>query len=341
MRGALGRLLRLPSAERRGAHASRRAEKALVAVYKVTTRRARAERAAQSKVLKRNRHQARMERRRAATLPDAQVMVAELLRRPEGLALDDYEYRVTSQHGEDGLTVEILRRAGIEHHRGVEIGCGANGGNAGVLVAGLGFEALLLDGDDELIVIARNYLAGQPARVEQAWIASDTVNDLLARHRFDRDLDYLGIDIDGVDYWIWEALDVCPRLLIAEYNSFFGPDASVTVPYAPDFVRGARDESGRFIYPKGYFGASLTALERLGRRKGYRLIGTAPGSVSAYFLRDDIDAGLPDVSATDAWRAPTKGRDAVPHHEERLEKIQSEGPRAYFEQQGWPLVEIE
>jgi hypothetical protein len=300
-----------------------------------------AKRAEEMKALKQERHKAKMARRHAAKLPDdVRDVVAGLLQRPEGLPLDAYAHRISSQHGEDGLTVEVFRRAGIEHRRAVEIGCGANGGNAGVLVAGLGFEAMLLDGDEELTTIARKYFAGQSARVEQAWITRETVNDLLAAHGFDENLDYVGIDLDGVDYWIWEALTVRPRVVLAEYNAFFGPDAAVTVPYVPDFVRSARDKSGRFVHEKGYYGASLTALERLGRRKGYRLIGTAPASENAYFVRDDIDAGFPEVSAADAWRPRTKGKAAVPYGEGLYARIQSEGPSAYFEARDCPLVEV-
>jgi hypothetical protein len=223
----------------------------------------------------------------------------------------------------------------------VEIGCGSNGGNAGVLIAGLGFEGLLVDGDEELIEIARNFLAGHRARIEHAWIARDTVNDLIASHGFDRDLDYLGIDLDGVDFWIWEALAVQPRAVIMEYNAFFGPDDAVTVPYTPDFSRKARNESGQFLYPKGYHGASLPALERLGRRKGYRLVGTAPASENAYFVRADVDGGLPEISAADAWRPRTKGKAAVPYHEGLYKRIHGEGLRAYYETRGWPLVDVE
>src|SRR4051812_33664047 len=87
------------------------------------------------------RHAHKMERRAKAQIPsDLAPTVAELLSRPEGLPLETYTHRVFSQHGEDGVTLEVLRRIGVVHQRAVEIGCGANGGNAGVLIAGLGFE---------------------------------------------------------------------------------------------------------------------------------------------------------------------------------------------------------
>ena len=288
---------------------------------------------------KADKHARYLARLDAFELPDMQTATAELLLRPEGLPLDQYAHRLASQHGEDGLTVEIFRRMGVEHRRAVELGCGANGGNAGVLVAGLGFNALLVDGDEALLTHARRLYAGQPANVVHSWISAETVNGLLEKHGFDRNLDYLGIDLDGVDFWVWDALSVRPRLMILEFNPFFGQHAAVTVPYRPDFDRTARNAGGH-VQPKGYFGASITALERLGRRKGYRLVGSAPRSSNAYFVRVDVNAGLPEVSASDAWRPLLKGKAETPVADQLRQQIEDEGPHEYFERRGFPLVDV-
>ena len=174
-------------------------------------------------------------------------------------------------------------------------------------------------------------------RIEHAWVDRDSVNGLLAEYGFDHDLDYLGIDLDGVDFWIWEALQVRPRMVICEYNPFFGPDASVTIPYVPGFVRKARDESGNFIHPKGYYGASLRALRQLGQRKGYRLVATAPGSENAYFLRDDVGDRLTQMSAEAAWRPRTKGKKATPYRPELLEASKRR-PYCFYEKRGAHLT---
>ena len=47
-----------------------------------------------------------------------------------------------------------------------------------------------------------------------------------------------------------------------EYNGLFGRDRAVTVPDAPRPP----------VAPKGYGGASLAALEKLNRTKGYGLV---------------------------------------------------------------------
>jgi hypothetical protein len=70
----------------------------------------------------------------------------------------------------------------------------------------------------------------------------------------------------------------------------------VTVPYAPDFVRGVAHPSNL------YYGASLAALEQLGRDKGYLLVGSNRAGNNAFFVRRDVAGGLAVKSAAEAWR---------------------------------------
>ncbi|MHC4591751.1 MAG: hypothetical protein ACYS8L_03535 [Planctomycetota bacterium] len=57
------------------------------------------------------------------------------------------------------------------------------------------------------------------------------------------------------------------RVVVIEYNASLGPDLSLSVPYDAPFDRYKKHESG------SYCGASLTALRRLGKAKGYALVG--------------------------------------------------------------------
>ena len=285
--------------------------------------------------------EARKSARRQSGLPEGlERSVAGLLDRPEGLPLADYAHRIASQRGEDGITVELMRRLGIRQGRCVELGCGSNGGNAGVLVAGLGFQGLLVDGDTELVACAADRFAGYEACTVHAWITRESVNDLLAERGFDRELDYLGVDLDGIDYWIWDALDVRPRVLICEYNPYFGPTEAVTVPYEPTFVRNARDAKGELLYPKGFYGASLSALHALGRREGYRLVCTVPNSHNAYFVHEDVAGAIPETDPTGAFRSPMKGKAGGPRRGGLYAEIQREGAAAYFAELGSPLIEV-
>ncbi len=69
-----------------------------------------------------------------------------------------------------------------------------------------------------------------------------------------------------------------------------GADRAVTVPYSPHFKTEYVDGFGV------YSGASLPAFVKLGRRKGYRLVGVQRLGFNAIFLEDGIGEDvLPEV----------------------------------------------
>jgi hypothetical protein len=130
------------------------------------------------------------------------------------------------------------------------------------------------------------------------FIDRDNINELLARSGFGEDIGILSIDIDGVDYWILEAITQCsPRILIVEYNSVFGPDRTITVPYDPRFVRTEKHHSNL------YFGASLAAFHHLACARGYSLVGSNSTGSNAFFVRNDQMANcpFPALTAKDAY----------------------------------------
>ena len=137
------------------------------------------------------------------------------------------------------------------------------------------------------------------------WVARENINDFIRDSGCEGEIDLLSIDIDGNDYWIWEAITACsPRLVIIEYNSLFGPDRAVVVPYDPEFDRHRfveAAEGGHY-----YFGASLHALSRLAEQKGYRLVVTEPRGVNAFFLRNDVGQEIPACDPSSTYRMLVK-----------------------------------
>ena len=69
--------------------------------------------------------------------------------------------------------------------------------------------------------------------------------------------------------------------MVIEYNSFFGPNISATIKYNPKF-------SWDHYNNKPYYGASLKALEKLGKKKKYSLVGVDKNGVNAFFIRNDL-----------------------------------------------------
>jgi hypothetical protein len=226
------------------------------------------------------------------------ALIRGLYLKPEEL---DYPHRLTaqafrmwSQFDEDGITLAILREAGTTTKRFVEIGCGANGGNSGFLAAELGWSGLMIDADEQKLAAARQWFT-ERATVVQAWVTRETIDDVLTEHGMSGEIDVLSIDIDGNDYWIWEALSaVSPRIVIMEANLLFGGERAVVVPYDPDFDRHKLKPS--------YYGASLAALAALAGRKGYRLVALEPSGPNAFFLRDDVAPHIPLCTPMSVYR---------------------------------------
>ena len=215
---------------------------------------------------------------------------------PERLMIG--RFGLLSQNEEDGIVLALLRAAGPGPGRCVEIGCGENGGNSGMLVGELGFHGLMVDADEENVATVQRRFPPSRLTAATAFVEPDSVDDLLRSHGFEGEVDVLSIDIDGNDIWVWEALEaVRPRIAVIEFNSLFGPDRCVVVPYQRGFVR--LDVAGA---DGTYFGASLAALAAVGARKGMRLVAVDQRGVNAFFLREDIAPEIPACEPARLWR---------------------------------------
>ena len=232
-------------------------------------------------------------------------------------------FRINSQNQEDGLTLALLHEAGPKSRRFIEIGAGLSGGNGGFLAQEWGWSGLMVDGHREhMQQVGRRF---PTTTAVAAWITRENINELISEHGFAGEVDLFSLDLDGNDYWIWEAVTVSsPRVLILEYNSMFGPDRAGTVSYDPQFDRHRHHSM--------YFGASLLALTRLSARKGYRLVAVEPAGVNAFFLRHDVATHVPACDPARAYRLLEKF-DVLMHKGEDVFR--------YASTHGLTLVEIE
>jgi hypothetical protein len=203
-------------------------------------------------------------------------------------------FRIASQNQEDGLTLALLQETGVASARFVEIGSGLSGGNSAFLARECGWTGLMVDGASP----ARMEQVGRrfpTARAVHAWVTRDNIDELITGHGFGGEVDLFSLDLDGNDYWIWEAMTACsPRLAILEYNSMFGPDRAVTIAYDAAF--------NRHRHHTMYYGASLAALTHLASRKGYRLVAVEPAGINAYFVRNDLAPHIPSCTPARAFR---------------------------------------
>ena len=257
-----------------------------------------------------------------------------LLRREYGALSADADYRtelrsrearVHSQNGEDGLLLYILSQVGVTNRTlgefGVSDGIQCNAAN---LIINFGWGGLLMDGSSDKVETARSHYAGfadaypERLKIESAFVTVENVNGLFEAAGLSGEIDLLSIDIDGNDYWVWEALDVVsPRVVAIEYNGSFSAERAVTIPYDPDFNRLDAHESG------WYHGASLSAFHKLGQKKGYRLVACDSFGVNAFFVRSGLPLGaLRELDPADAYY-PERKRSLGTSPEAQLQRVSS------------------
>jgi hypothetical protein len=222
-------------------------------------------------------------------------------------SFDAVEFRAFSQNGEDGLLLFVFALIGMGQRRCVEI-CAGDGVqcNTANLIVNHGWHGLLFDGNEQLLANGRSFYAGLgdtlrfPPKLVSTWVTRDNVNEIVRENGFDGPADLLSLDLDGVDYWVWEALDVIrPRVVIAEIQCIWGSDRAVTVPYAEDFRTRFIDQFAV------YSGASLPAFVKLARKKGYRLVGVQRLGFNAVFVDEGVgEELLPEVDIDSSLDRP-------------------------------------
>jgi len=192
-------------------------------------------------------------------------------------------FRGYSQHDEDGMIQEIFKRIGISKRVFVEFGVGDGTENNTLYLMLSGWRGLWIDGSEANATAIRNrfssFVQAEQLTFVRRFVERDSINDLIGQAHVSGEIDLLSIDIDGNDYWVWETISVVqPRAVVIEYNAVFRPPLAIVAEYKRDFVWDGTS----------YYGASLKALETLGSRKGYALVGCSLSGINAFFVRQDL-----------------------------------------------------
>jgi len=222
------------------------------------------------------------------------------LSRVEQEDISAYEFKVFSQSGEDGIIQHLVNSIDIKNKTFVEFGVEDYlESNTRFLALNNYWSGLVIDGSPENIAfIKRDPIYWRcNIKAECSFITKDNINDILERNGIRGEIGLLSVDIDGNDYWVWKAIkNINPCIVIAEYNSFFGAERKVTVPYDPSFVRTSAH------YSKIYYGASIAALNAVAQERGYKLVATNKAGNNVFFVRADLMGNLKELSVQEAYR---------------------------------------
>lgn len=215
-------------------------------------------------------------------------IMAELNKSKTSTNIQDYEFKVTSQTGEDGIIQHLINKIPIKNKIFVEFGVESyTEANTRFLLQNNNWSGLIIDGNKDYMDSVKNSTISWKygIKIVASFITKDNINDIIKGAGIEGEIGILSVDIDGNDYWVLDAINcVNPQILIVEYNSIFGPNAKITVPYDEKFVRTNKH------YSNLYYGASISALTELANRKGYSLVGSNSFGNNLFFVRKDYQS---------------------------------------------------
>lgn len=194
-----------------------------------------------------------------------------------------WEFSGFSQNGEDGIIDVLTRRIARPNRYFVEIGA-SNGleNNTSWLGVARRYSGLWIEGDPESSEWCRYLFT--PLNYGMEIVTLFVTQESAAQVRetaLHADPDVFSLDIDGNDYHLSRALLASgfkPKMFVVEYNSTFGPDQSVTIPYREDF-RLTKGHGNNL-----YYGCSLAGWKKLFAQNGYTFVTVDSNGVNAFFI---------------------------------------------------------
>ncbi|ANW95193.1 hypothetical protein AXE80_02350 [Wenyingzhuangia fucanilytica] len=229
----------------------------------------------------------------------------ELLKKKELPSVSETGYRVFSQFEEDGKLLFVFSVIGMKNKTFVEIGSddGVNSNSAN-LYFNFAWRGLFIDGNSNSIKRGERFFNKYPhswfykPKFKCTKVTRENVNELIHEAGFQGEIGLLSIDIDGNDYWVWDAIDtISPEVVIIETHVEFGLN-DIVVPYDPNYFYPGK-------HPV-YHGASPVAMNKLANKKGYRLVGANELGFNFIFVKNGLaDDMLPEVTVESLLTHPS------------------------------------
>lgn len=192
--------------------------------------------------------------------------------------LTDFAYNTYSQWGEDGIIEKIFNIIGTTSKIAVEFGAhdGFYCSNTALLWSTQDWNGILIEGDPNKVQRLRHNVAPYNCLVIQEYVGIDNKNNLdalLKKHNVPINIDLISIDIDSNDYYVFESIQLRPRVFIVEHNPTLPATLDLYQPYDSTFSN------------HGY-GCSVAALDRIAKTKGYSLICITDTNV--FFVQNEL-----------------------------------------------------
>ena len=215
--------------------------------------------------------------------------------------INNFEYQITSQNNEDGIINHIFDILKIDKLNFIEIGFDYYQNNSLAVLKRCN-KGLFVDGDNKKVIILKNALKlfypATKITVQNALVDIDNINQIKEQNfNNQEEIDFLSIDVDGIDYYLLKEINFKPKLICIEYNFWFGKDLSCAVPYKKNYSIDSLSN---------YVGASLKAITELANSKGYHLIALDSACVNAFFIRDDLKHNFEILNLEKSFKYPLK-----------------------------------
>ena len=180
--------------------------------------------------------------------------------------LNKYSKKIFSQFGEDGIILEILNRFTKKNLDNwcVEFGArdGISDSNTQNLIKNYKYKAVLIEGDKKYFTeLCKNFPQEEIVKINKFvnFDGQNKLDNLLKSTNIPKNFDFLSIDIDGCDYYIFESLsEYKPKILSIEFNQL--------IPNAVEFV-----QKKDFKIKQG---CSARSLVNLAKKKNYELVAS-------------------------------------------------------------------
>lgn len=205
--------------------------------------------------------------------------------------LNNFESQTYSQFNEDGITEKIFETIGFTNKIYLEFGGTAKNNNTEILHRKYDFTGVLFNCDDTECEYTEIYTER---------VNAENIVDLCKKYNMPKEFDYVSIDIDHNDWYVFRAL--CnvykPRVVAIEYNAHYPPPDDKVVIYDADIIPGITT----------YHGASIESMCLLGRQLGYNLVAAESHGYNLFFIRDDIkDVFYGTNDTSKLYRTPKLG----------------------------------